>query len=472
MRKLKKLAALSLAAVMTLSMAACGKDDDKKDDDKTTEATNDTTENTTQGGGNTENNLDGGGRTIKIGTWWDMYYGSNDADIYADPSVSDEELAQKHFDALKRVEEKYNVKIEYVNLTYDGIQESINNSILAGKPDCDIYLVNSAIGVPAVANGYVQNLEDVLPADCDLFTDQNYLKPVNLPFEGTYLMGVVGGEDVPAGAYCLAFNKQMLEDAGLENPNDLYERGEWTWDKWREYLIALTKDSDGDGVTDVYGYGARYDFLINGLTMSNGTQIASTDKENLSSKEVGEVLDFIYKMYNVDHVAKPWNVDDFNANHLAYQDGSVACWITAAWIADGDDDVGFDQIWCPFPIGPSGNQETNPRKNAGDLNYYMIPVGVDNPYLVYSAFSDYQNWYEDDFELRDWVNEWWHDNALTEENYNVMYYVGEAVTLDFWNTSSELNAAVPQLLDGTMTAAQFQESYKNTVQSFLDDLFK
>ena len=206
--------------------------------------------------------------------------------------------------------------------------------------------------------------------------------------------------------------------------------------------------------------------------MSNGTQIASTATENLSSKEVGEVLDFIYKMYNVDHVAKPWNADDFNANHLAYQDGSVACWITAAWIADGDDDVGFEQIWCPFPIGPSGNEATNPRKNAGDLNYYMIPVGVDNPYLVYSAFSDYQNWYEDDFDLRDWVNEWWHDNSFTEENYEVMCYVGEAVTLDFWNTSSELNGAVPQLLDGTMTAAQFQESYKNTVQSFLDDLFK
>ena len=102
----------------------------------------------------------------------------------------------------------------------------------------------------------------------------------------------------------------------------------------------------------------------------------------------------------------------------------------------------------------------------------MIPVGVENPYLVYSAFSDYQNWYEDDFELRDWVNEWWHDNSFTEENYDVMYYVGEAVTLDFWNTSSELNEAIPQLLDGTMTAAQFQESYKNTVQSFLDDLFK
>lgn len=471
MKKFKKLAAFGIAAAMTLSMAGCGSDkkDDKKESTQATGSENDTQN--TQSTGDTPYN-DGETRTIKIGTWWDMYYDSTNKDIYDDPSVSDEELAQKHFDALKRVEEKYNVRIEYVNLTYDGIQESINNSILAGKPDCDIYLVNSTFGVPAVSNGYVQKLEDVLPADADIFTNQNYLKATDLPFDGTYLFEVVGGEKVPEASYCLAFNKQMLEDAGLENPNALYERGEWTWDKWREYLLALTKDSDGDGVTDVYGYGARYDFLINGLTMSNGTQIAASDKENLSSKEVGEVLDFIYKLYNVDHIAKPWNVDDFNANHLAYQDGSVACWITAAWIADGDDDVGFEQIWCPFPIGPSGNQETNARKNAADSTFYMIPTGVEDPYLVYSVFSDYQNWYEDDFELRDWVNDWWHDCALTEENYDVMYYNGEATQIDFWASITDINNNLPQLLDGTMTAAQFQESYKNSAQSYLDQLFK
>ncbi|MCC8100802.1 MAG: hypothetical protein LIP11_00570 [Clostridiales bacterium] len=36
--------------------------------------------------------------------------------------------------------------------------------------------------------------------------------------------------------------KKMLDNAGLESPNDLYERGEWTWDKWREYMITLTQD--------------------------------------------------------------------------------------------------------------------------------------------------------------------------------------------------------------------------------------
>lgn len=88
-------------------------------------------------------------RTIKIGTWYDHYYDSTNTDIYDDPSVSDEELAQKHFDSVKKVEEKYNVRLEFVNLTYDGIQESINTSILAGTPDCDIYETDLTFGIPA-----------------------------------------------------------------------------------------------------------------------------------------------------------------------------------------------------------------------------------------------------------------------------------------------------------------------------------
>lgn len=44
-------------------------------------------------------------------------------------------------------------------------------------------------------------------------------------------------------------------------------------------------------------------FLVHNLIMSNGTVIAGSDKEKLSSPEVTECLDFIYNMYNVDHVA-------------------------------------------------------------------------------------------------------------------------------------------------------------------------
>ena len=328
MKKFKKLTALALTATMALSMAACG----SGSDGTTASGSGDTSApSASTEGGATEASTSGSEsktpkhegsepRTIRIGTWYDIYYDSTHTDIHDDPSVSDEELAQMMFDNLKRVEEKYNVRIEYVNLTYDGIQESINTSVLAGKPDCDIYLTEPAFGIPAVANGYATDLSKVLPADADILTNQNYLTTININgFDGTYFMLPVGGESIPGSSYVLSFNKKMLDDAGLENPNALYERGEWTWEKWREYLMKLTKDSDGDGVTDVYGFGSRYDWLFEYLNMSNGTAVASNQTENLSSKEVGETLDFIYNMYNVDHVANPWNEDDWNYNQNAYQ---------------------------------------------------------------------------------------------------------------------------------------------------------
>ena len=471
MKKFKKVLAIGLSMAMLLGLAACGGGDGAGD---TGSAGSDDGASSTVASGETPRHEGSEPRTIRIGTWYDIYYDSTHKDIYDDPSVSDEELAQMNFDALKAVEEKYNVRIEYVNLTYDGIQESINTSVLAGKPDCDIYLTEPSFGIPAVVNGYATNLAEVLPADADILTDQNYLRTININgVDGTYFMCVVGGEAVPGSSYTLAFNKQMLEDAGLENPNDLYAKGEWTWDKWKEYLKALTKDTDGDGVTDVYGFGSRYDYLFEYLCMSNGTSVASSDTENLSSPEVGEVLDFIYNMYNVDHVANPWNADDWDYNQNAYTNGEVACWITQAWISNANEDqnLGFDEIWCPWPIGPSGNEETNARKNDIGGAAYIIPAGVEDPYLVYSVVQDYKDYYGDDFEQRDFVNEWWHDSALTEDNYDVMYYCGEKTGVDLWN-SLGVDYQFPALLTGEMTAAQFQETNKQLVQSALDAMFK
>lgn len=477
----KKLLSLGLCATMIAGMTACGNDSTPSSNtgnDTPSSAVESSESNDTSVAESSESSTgtynEGETRTIKIGTWYDHYYDSTNTDIWDDPSVSDEELAQKHFDIVAEVEEKYNVKIEFVNLTWDGIQESINTSILAGKPDCDIYEGDLSFLIPAALNGFATNLEDVLPADNGLFTDQTVFSQVDIgKDDGVYVFQSNSGEMLLANTYMLAYNKQMLDEVGLEDPNALYERGEWTWEKWREYLLALTRDTDGDGVIDVYGYGSRFDFLVYNLTMSNGTTIASSDTENLSSPEVGECLDFIYNMYNVDHVANPWNADDFNYNQNAYMDGRVAFWIDAAWISSANNETGleFDVVWCPWPIGPSGDESTNKFKNVSSGNAWMIPTGADDPELIYNVFYDWQNWYHDDVDLRDNNLTWWEDCAMTEENYAVMEYMGERGAFDLWNALG-LEWDWPGLLNGDMTAAQFQETYKQNVQDALDSFFK
>ncbi len=454
MLKLKKILAVGLSVLMAASLVACG--------DASTNNTG------SDNPGNTEK------RVIKIGTWYDHYYDSTHTGIYDDPSVSDEELAQAHFDIVAEVEEKYNVEIEFVNLTYTGIQESISTSILAGTPDCDIYEVDLSFGIAAALNGYATNLETILPEDSDIFTDEMVFKLIDIGLdEGAYLFQQNSAEAVLYNTYMLAYNKQMLDDAGLEDPNALYERGEWTWEKWREYMIKLTQDTNADGTIDVYGYGSRWDFLVYNLLMSNGATIASSDTETLSSPEVAEALDFMYNMYNVDKVARPWNAEDFNDNQNAYMDGKVAFYIDAAWIssANAASELDFDIVWCPWPIGPSGNQETNALKNVSSGNAWMIPAGVEDPELVYNVFYDWSNWFKGDTEYRDGDLTWWEDCAITEENYAVMEYLGSRGGFDLWN-SLGLDWDWSSILYGTMTPAQFQETYKQNVQDALDSYYK
>lgn len=271
----------------------------------------------------------------------------------------------------------------------------------------------------------------------------------------------------------LAYNKQMLDEAGLEDPNALYEKGEWTWDKWREYMLALTQDTDGDGVTDVYGYGSVWTVLFSNLLMSNGTGVAMGPAESFSSPATAEVLDYIYNMYNVDHIARPWNEEDWDSNQNAYMDGKVAFFIDAAWISDAnkDSELSFDVAWCPWPVGPSGNQDTNFLKSAAKGNAWMIPAGVNDPEFVYNVFEDWANWYQGDTDLRDGNLTWWEDSAVTEENYAVMEYLGTRGGVDVWEALG-LEWDFPKLLSGEMTAAQFQETYKQSVQDALDGFYQ
>lgn len=164
-------------------------------------------------------------------------------------------------------------------------------------PDCDIYEVDMQFGVPAALNGYAAALEDVLPADADVLSDRNILKTVDIGSDKSYLFKVVSLSDQLGGSP-LGFNMDMINEAGLENPQDLWDRGEWTWDKFEEYCVALTKDTNGDGVTDVYGYGGWWTTMLSNLMMSNNASIASSKTETLSSPETGEVLKpFFTRLY-------------------------------------------------------------------------------------------------------------------------------------------------------------------------------
>lgn len=485
MKNLKKFVALGLAATMALSMAACGKGGDK------------TTANT------------GTNDDISIGTWWVQYYDSTQAkedapDWQSNQDAegdSEETLETKAFNRsicemkwanVDKIEQKYGITYHWDNLTIAGVKESINTSILAGSPDCDIYLVDTGMALPAQMNGLALDLKTVLPEDADVFNEQKIISYLDLGDGKVCILTRVEAQKQVEATYPLGFNIQMLEDNNLEDPRDLWERGEWTWDKFIEYCKVLTQDTDGDGQIDQYGY-CGYEFeTLEQLMMSNGANIASGATETLTSASVGEALQMMSDLYNVYNVCYPYDFegDPSNSMRNQYTEGNIGFFPIAAWIASGNGDydyggttgttLPFDTAYVRWPVGPNGNKDTNAGKNTTSGEFYIIPAGVLEPEKVYNFLYDYWNWFDGDTSIRDdkkALNWWYGVTAKTEElqnlNFEVMRDCGANTTFDLWNSMGiAYGTSLQDLIKGEMTPAQFQETYKQQIQDGLDTFYK
>lgn len=455
MKNWKRFVALGIAVVMAVSTTACGGGKKEESKDEETEVSDIAFDKETE---------------INIGVYQDMYYDSSHTAIEDNPNLNDKDTAQMQLDNVRAVEKRYNCKFYFKNLTWEGIIESINTSIMSGTPDCQLYDVQFSYGIPAIMAGSCQALEDFIPADDDVFTDQKYMKSLKVMNQDkSYLFASSGGVDTTATGLC--FNMDIVcKERGLENPQDIYDRGEeWTWDLFQEYLAKCTFDRDGDGSIDVYGYGASWTLTLWQLLMSNGTGMAFADKQLLTTKEDIEVFTFIDNMYNKWKVAKPWDESDFMGNGRTWADGLVAFWPAQHWMLN-ESDI-YSKEWelgvVPWPVGPSGNKETNATNQvAGD--WMIIPVGVDNPYTIYSMYADYQRWYGDNIELISDTS-WAEDCFVTERNFNYIVEMSkpEKAVFDVGATFQTDFSLQPMLL-GKETAAQVAEKYSNDIQNELD----
>jgi hypothetical protein len=412
---------------------------------------------------------DEGKRIITIGTWYDRYYVSKHTDIRDNPSMVDPVIAQIRLDKMREIEKKHNIVLNYVNLTFDGVQESITDSLQAGAPDVDIYEVDLQFGIPAVLNNYAVSLEEMGLQGTDVFTSQDVMKYLQLSGQQESSL-FAPSKSGAIEAYVLAFNMDLIKKMNLENPQDLYDRGEWTWDKWREYLLALTRDTDGDGRIDIYGYSGYWTNLFANLLLSNGAGVAQGLRETLSDSKTLEVLNFINDLYHKDKTARPWDRSNWEINNRLYAEGLSGFWIGADWIFDAQGyNLPFEIGVVPWPCGPHGSFSEN-RHSLPSGNWYFIPRGVENPRLIYDVIFDWTNWYSGDLTLGA-DDEWSRTMYMTGRNYRYAVMMASRPGFDLWENLGIGFSLLP-MLAGEQSPSELVDLYSRRFQDALDNYFK
>lgn len=122
-------------------------------------------------------------------------------------------------------------------------RDMVLTSIAAGTPP-DVFLLDN-IDVPAFADAGV--VLDLAPLAVRVGADlADVAAPVLATFRrGDTLLALPKGYT----PMVIAYNKDLFDRAGLPYPRD-----DWTWEEFRRTARALTRDTDGDRVTDQWGF--------------------------------------------------------------------------------------------------------------------------------------------------------------------------------------------------------------------------
>jgi len=253
----------------------------------------------------------------------------------------------------------------------------LQNMIAAGNPP-DLVVAESCTN-PSIAT-YV-NAGLVQPFDPYI----DYNAPELSMLKDTYDMGIWNGQHYLAPydqrpLYYMIYNPLIFEENGYETPWDLWERGEWTWDAFREYAQNLNvQDESGSWVsfgTAVPAYGVLSSSTgVDYVTMGDGEY-----KINLLDPAIVRAENFINNMIYQDDIIKIKAQDAWKGY---WNRGMLAMQIVSSWTFTGDADIakaarnGRLGI-CPLPQDPE-NCEAGVYNTWGQSGGFCLVKGAKNP---------------------------------------------------------------------------------------------
>jgi len=203
----------------------------------------------------------------------------------------------------RAIEDRFNVKISVLRAETPDL---IGRMVRSGVNDYDVYTIRNAEMFSYATEGLINSINDLPHIDLsktywdDFITDQ-------LSMAGKKYFAV-GEFDISSYdfAYVLVFNKQLMQDYGIESPYVSVKEGKWTLDKFAEMAKTGTLDLDGDNKMtdkDAWGYAARSNDVLPGFWVGAGVTGATKDEDDIPMNTMGSemFINAIDKIFDVVH---------------------------------------------------------------------------------------------------------------------------------------------------------------------------
>jgi len=285
-------------------------------------------------------------------------------------------VVQEMVKEFNRIQSEIEVKVQF--MTWGGAYYGkVRSSILAGKPP---QIFDVAAYAPPMFRDYVESFtEDELAKMGIKVSDYVQSAWDVAKYKGRYYGTVYG--ILPLGLY---YNKDMFEAAGLD-PN----KPPTNLDEFLSYAKKLTKDTDGDGKVDQWGFMLRNamnstPWEWESILVQSGGSLLNADmtKAAFNTKAGRDALNLMLDFSRKHKIAPPTLADAWKA----FATKKVAMIFSGPWLIPGfKEKVRFGT--APMP------QFGSVRPAAwSSLDMYFFPKGWRKDTKKWEATMNYASW--------------------------------------------------------------------------------
>ena len=262
---------------------------------------------------------------------------------------------------------RYGGVVEYHAVDWTTRYDTLANAINGGE-GIDFFPASDLDAFPkgAIKDMFVP-IDDYIDFSDPLFADVKEVMDQFMWKDKHYvIVNAVSGDNC-----CVIYNKTTIEENGLEDPTELFEKGEWTWDTFQEQLEQFVDIENNQFGLDGYWFEA-------GLSATCGVPYIGLEDgklvSNLKDSTIERLQNWFYTLGSTNLVAIGVGDYGWTEQPSYIKEGKTLFFPAGLWQLYSEkvqwvEKFGEDVMFVPMPKDPEADE-------------YYVPCGLDGFVMV------------------------------------------------------------------------------------------
>ena len=184
--------------------------------------------------------------------------------------------------------------------------------------------------------------------------------------------------------YCIAFNKKLADNYGVEDLYGLVRDKKWTLEKMYEISKKVATDSDGDGISDIYGNLYWIDAMYGALNAAD-RRLVTLDEKTLNfelspnDQTMNDVVSNFYEMVKDEKTSLLYTHNSKNKEYVNIFSGDQALFfLTTIGTLSDFRDMETDYGILPYFLFSENQENYHNTVAPFYMNFMCVPLVVED----------------------------------------------------------------------------------------------